>query len=253
VAAATPGASRMPKVVGMKLATAQEVIKSAIADPQFVVRQASSVGRPPGIVISQSPAAGTEVNPGAEVRLAVADKTSGHPGADAPSGTAQAWDSVRRIREPVAWALLVLAAVMVLVSAGQLFGVPGLGLPICGGPPRGLGPNCFALRASEAEPQFVDWIVIAPPLVSLVLVAFSGGLTKHARQVLKTVAAVQAGTLVFGAVSLAGSTGGFQQGIQYVYEGAGLAVTATALIFTAAVIRSQAVRSLASRESSNQL
>jgi len=50
-------------------------------------------------------------------------------GEDVPSETAQAWDSVRRVREPVAWALLAVAAIAVLVSAWQLFCLPGNGLP----------------------------------------------------------------------------------------------------------------------------
>ena len=163
-----------------------------------------------------------------------------------PSGTAQAWDSVRRVREPIAWALLLFSSVMVLVSAGQLFSVADLGLSVCGGGPT--GPSCFALRAAYVTPQFFDWIVMAPPVLSMVLVAFSGGLTKHARQVLWTVAAVQAGTLVLGAVSLAGATGSYEAGSSYVFDAAGLAISATALVFTAAVIRSgRAVRSLAPR------
>jgi hypothetical protein len=46
-----------------------------------------------------------------------------------PLETAQAWDSARRVREPIAWMLLVVAAIAVLVSAWQLFGLPGDGLP----------------------------------------------------------------------------------------------------------------------------
>jgi hypothetical protein len=169
---------------------------------------------------------------------------SGQQGADVRSGTAQAWDSVRRVREPVAWALLVLAAVLVLISAGQLFNLPGARLPICGGTPT--GASCFASRALMVEPQFVDWNVIVPPVLSVVLVAFSGGLTRHARQVLTTAAVVQAGTLVLGVVSLVGGIGAFaayQPASSDIVEAAGLALVATALIFTAAATRSQAVRS----------
>jgi hypothetical protein len=57
---------------------------------------------------------------------------SGQLGKDVPPETAQAWDSARRVREPIAWALLVIAAIAVLVSAWQLLGLPGDGLP--GGP-----------------------------------------------------------------------------------------------------------------------
>ena len=50
-------------------------------------------------------------------------------GEDVPAETAQAWDSVRRVREPVAWILLVVTAIWVLVSAWQLFGLPGAPVP----------------------------------------------------------------------------------------------------------------------------
>ena len=158
------------------------------------------------------------------------------------SGTAQARDSARRVREPVAWALLVLAAVMVLVSAGQLLNVAGLGLPVCGPP----GQSCFVARAAGVLPQLVDWTVIAPPVLAVVLAAFSGGPTRHARQVLTAAAAVQAATLVLGAVSLVAAAAGtsFQPGSSYIFDAAGLAITATALIFTGAVIASPALRAL---------
>lgn len=83
-------------------------------------------------------------------------------------------------------------------------------------------------------------------MLSVVLVAFSGGLTSHARQVLKAAAAVQAGTLILGTVSVAGIVGATavsQTASSYISQAAGLAIEATALIFTAAVTRSQAVRS----------
>jgi len=88
-------------------------------------------------------------------------------------------------------------------------------------------------------------MVIGPPVLSVVLVAFSGGLTEHARQVLQTVAAVQAVGLVAGVVGLAGAAGSHPVGTWFILVGAGLAIMATALVFTAAVTRSQAVRSLA--------
>jgi hypothetical protein len=136
---------------------------------------------------------------------------------------------------------------MVLVSAAQLFNVPGsAGLAVCGGPP-GEGPSCFALRASYVTPQLADWKVIALPVLAVVLVAFSGSLTKHARQVLWTAAVVQGGTLVLGVVSLAGTIGSDQVGTGYIIDAAALAIAATALIFTATVMRSRAVRSLAPR------
>jgi hypothetical protein len=68
---------------------------------------------------------------------------SDQPGEDVPSETAQAWDSVRRVREPVAWALLAVAAVALLVSAWQLFGLPGDGLPAGPGATAASPTNTF--------------------------------------------------------------------------------------------------------------
>jgi hypothetical protein len=177
------------------------------------------------------------------------DTMSGQQGAHVTAGTTQAWDSVRRFREPAAWALLILAAVIVLGIAAQLFNLPGARLPICApltGASSQTGPSCFTLRSLLVEPQTFSWYVVASPVLSVVLVAFSGGLTNHARQVLKAAAAVQAGALILGVVSLAGivgATGVYQTASSYISQAAGLAIEATALIFTATVTRSQTVLS----------
>jgi hypothetical protein len=164
-------------------------------------------------------------------------------GGDGPSGTAQPWDSVRRVREPVAWALLVLATIIVLVSAGQLFNLPGAKIPVIGGP----APSAFALRASAVAPQFVGAFVIALPVLSVILVAFSGGLTQHARRVVQAATVVLAVALLLGVISVAGAAGSQRPGTWFTLDTAALAITATALVFTTAVTRSEAVRSLAPR------
>lgn len=171
-----------------------------------------------------------------------------------PSQTAQAWDSVRRIREPVAWTLLVLTAVVVLVSACQLFHLAGATIPVAASPvavPVGSSPapvSIFALRASAVAPQFIDAGVIALPVLSVVLVAFSGGLTERARQVVQTAAVVQAAAFVLGTISLAGATGSHTRpGTWFLLEAAGLAIAATALVFTGAVMWSGELLSLAPR------
>jgi hypothetical protein len=168
---------------------------------------------------------------------------SDQPGPEVPSGTAQAWDSVRRVREPVAWALLVVTAVIVLVSAAQLFGLAGAKIPL----PPGPAPSAFALRASAVTPQFVDILVQALPVLAVVLVAFSGGLTEHARQVLQAAAVVLGVALLLGVISLASAGGSQRPDTWFILEAAGLAITAIALVFTGAVIRSQAVRLSAPR------
>jgi hypothetical protein len=166
-------------------------------------------------------------------------------GEKVPSETAQAWDSVRRVREPVAWALLVLTAIIVLVSACQLFNLAGATIPGIIGPPP---PSAFALRASVVAGQFFPAIVIAPPVFSVVLVAFSGGLTEHARQVVQTAAVVQAVAFLLGLVSLAGAAASHTRPVTWFLLAAPeLAIAATALVFTGAVLWSRALRSLAPR------
>jgi hypothetical protein len=162
-------------------------------------------------------------------------------GDDVSSESAQAWDAARRVREPIAWALLAFTAIYVLVGACQLFNLAGAGdtVPAL---PFPLRVNGFALRASATVPVFVAAIVIAPPVLSVVLVAFSGGLTDHARQVVQTTVAVQAVTFVLGVISVAGAAGISRPGSWFILEAAVLAIAATALIFTGAVLRSQPLR-----------
>ena len=187
--------------------------------------------------------------------------------------TGQTWDSVRRIREPIAWTLLALTAVIVLVSACQLFNLAGAKIPVASppvavrvaspvtspapGPPGGSStpvPNssspatvsAFALRASAAAPQFIDAAVQAMPVLAVVLVAFCGGLTNRARQVIQTAAVLLAIAFVLGLISLEGAAATHMRpGTWFILEGAGLAITATALIFTGAVMWSRPFRLLA--------
>lgn len=178
------------------------------------------------------------------------DKMSDQLGADVPSGTAHAWDTVRRVREPVAWAALVLTAFYVVVSACQLFNLAGARAPVPIAGPDGPGPalSAFALRASAVAPQFTDALVIALPVLSVVLVAFSGGLTEHARPVVQAAAVVQAVALVLGVISVAGAAGGhYRTGTWFILEVTELAIAATALIFIGAVLWSREMGSLAPR------
>ena len=166
-------------------------------------------------------------------------------GEDVPPETAQAWDTVRRVREPVAWAVLVLTAIIVLVSACQLFNLAGAKIPLIVSPTA----SAFALRASAVAPQFLDpAIVIVPPVLSVVLVAFCGGLTEHARQVVQTAAAMQAVAFVLGAISLVGAAASHvRPGTWFFLVTPDLAMVLTALIFTSAVLWSREIRSLAPR------
>jgi hypothetical protein len=199
-------------------------------------------------------------------------------GEGVPSETVQAWGTVRRVREPAAWTLLALTAIIVLVSACQLFNLAGARIPVASSAPAvsrtvpvrvgsspapvsvGSSPapvpagprpapvSAFALRASVVAPQFIDAVVQALPVLAVVLVVFSGGLTERARQVVRTAAAVLAAAFVLGLISLAGAAGAHvRPGTWFILEAAGLAITATALTFTGAVMWSRPFRSLAPR------
>jgi len=166
---------------------------------------------------------------------------------DDASEFAPAWETVRRIREPIAWALLAITAIIVLVSACQLFNLAGARIPVAqplAGP--GAVPSLFALRASAVAPQLIDAAVQAMPVLAVVLVTFAGGLTERAHRVVQTAAVVLAVAFVLGLISLAGAGGTHMRpGSWFILEGAGLAITAAALIFTVAVMRSRELRLLA--------
>jgi hypothetical protein len=192
---------------------------------------------------------------------------SDQPAGEVPSETAKAWDTVRRIREPIAWALLALTAIILLLSACQLFNLADAKIPIASPPPvassaqpvpvgsspapvpSGPSPapvSAFALRASAVAPQFIQVVVQALPVLSVVLVAFCGGLTERARQVAQTAAVLLAAAFVLGLISLEGAASSHTRpGTWFILEAAGLAITATALFFTGAVMWSRELRSLA--------
>jgi len=183
-------------------------------------------------------------------------------GEEVPSETPQVWDSVRWLREPVAWTLLALTAFIVLVSACQLFNLADAKIPVVSPPavsravpvPVGSSPapvpvgsvpapvSAFSLRASAVTPQFIQAVVQALPVLAVLLVAFCGGLTERARQVVQTAAVVLAVAFGLGLISLAGAADSHTRpGTWFILEAAGLAITATALAFTVVVFRSRAL------------
>jgi hypothetical protein len=160
---------------------------------------------------------------------------------EASSETAHVWDSARRVREPIAWTLLVLTAIGLLIGAWQLFGLPGAPDVIVPGPVQA---TTFALRASALAPQFVASGIVVLPVLSVILVAFTGGLTDRTRDVVQTAASIQAVTLGLGLLSWLGALGGHvRPGIWFISYATYLGVVAAALVFTVAVRRSQALRS----------
>jgi hypothetical protein len=118
------------------------------------------------------------------------------------------WDSARRLREPVTWTLLVLTALGLLIGAWQLFGMPGTPPINVPAPVPGPVPAAtFGLRAAVVAPQFVVGGIFVLPIVSVVLVAFAGGLTDRARQVVQTAISIQAVTLGLGLLRWLGALG----------------------------------------------
>jgi hypothetical protein len=204
---------------------------------------------------------------------------NGQLGEEVPPETARAWDSVRRVREPAAWILLVVTAIWVLVSAWQLFGLPGapvpapphpvpapphpvavpVGAPVTHAPspvavpvgapvthaPGPVAVTTFGLRASVVAPQFVAGGIFLLPVLAVILVAFAGGLTDRARQVVQAAVALQAVAVGLGLVSWLGALGGHvRQGVWFIFYATDLVAVAAALIFTVAVLRSRALRPL---------
>jgi len=55
----------------MDMSKAQEVISSAITDPQVIIQYSALDAAPSGTVWMQEPAAGLEVTPGRQIRLGV--------------------------------------------------------------------------------------------------------------------------------------------------------------------------------------
>lgn len=162
----------------------------------------------------------------------------------AAAAAARDWDTARRVREPVAWTLLVLTAFGVLVSTWQLFGLDGTPAPAV--PVPGPGPvqaTTFALRASALAPGFVAAGIVVLPVLSVILVAFTGGRTGRARQVVQTAVTIQGVGLGLGLISWLAAFGTHTRpGIWFVAIASDLAIAATALVFTAAVLLSQALR-----------
>jgi hypothetical protein len=103
----------------------------------------------------------------------------------------------------------------------------------------------FGLRASAVAPQFVAGVVFTLPVLAVILVAFAGGVTDRARQVVQAAVSIQAVALGLGVLSWLGALGTHvRQGVWFIFDAADLAAVAAALAFTVAVLRSRALRPL---------
>jgi hypothetical protein len=170
---------------------------------------------------------------------------------EVPSETPDAWDTARRLREPAAWTLLVLTAINVLIGVWGLFGLPGapaISAPtpvLPDGSPIPAPVTNFGLRASVVAPQFVAGAIFLLPILAIILVAFAGGLTGRARQVVQAAISIQGVALVLGVLSWLGALGAHPRtrtSIFFFSDATALAVMAVALIFAVALMRSRALR-----------
>jgi hypothetical protein len=101
----------------------------------------------------------------------------------------------------------------------------------------------FALQAAVVATQFVAGGIFLLPILSVVLVAFAGGLTDRARPVVQTAISLQVITLGLGVLSWLSAQGAnLRPSIWFVSDATELAIVATGLVSTAAVRRSQALR-----------
>ncbi len=92
-------------------------------------------------------------------------------------------------------------------------------------------------------PQFVTGGILTLPVLAVILVAFAGGLTDRARQVVQTAVSILAVALGLGVVSWVAALGGhLRPGVWFIFDAMDLAAVAIALIFTVAVLRSRALR-----------
>jgi len=156
---------------------------------------------------------------------------------EAESENGQAWDGVRRVREPLAWTLLAIAAVIVLVTACQLFNIAGAQVPLP------VPASSFATRAAVLAPQFLAAVVIAPPLLAVALAAAGHGIAARARQVVTGAFAVQAATVLLAVICLAGAASSqLRPGTWFVLEGTVAAIPVAGLVFIGAVLASPSLR-----------
>jgi len=101
----------------------------------------------------------------------------------------------------------------------------------------------FGWRASAVAPQVAAGGIFTLPVLSVILVAFAGGLTDRARRVVQTAISVLAVALGLGVLSWLGALGAhLRPGVWFIFDATDLAAMAAALTFTVAVLRSQPLR-----------
>jgi hypothetical protein len=164
------------------------------------------------------------------------------------------WDNARRVREPIAWILLIIATVGIALGIWTLAGLPG-------GP--SIGDGVVQTRALLAVNYFSGVYPALLPVLAVLLVAFAGGLTRRAGQLITAAAGVQALAVGLAVVSLVIESQGGEQPAgphapagavsettqisnwTYISQGSAIALVAAGLILILAILRSPAVRAVA--------
>jgi hypothetical protein len=101
------------------------------------------------------------------------------------------------------------------------------------------------LRASVVAPQVVTGGIFLLPVLSVILVAFAGGVTDRARQVVRTAVWIQTVALGLGLLSWLGALGAHvRPGVWFIFYALDLAAVVAALVFTVAVLWSRALEPL---------
>src|SRR5215469_16706206 len=164
------------------------------------------------------------------------------------------WDNARRVREPIAWILLIIATVDVALGIWTLAGLPG-------GPY--IGDGVLQERALLAVNFFAGVYAAILPILALLLVTFVGALTKRAGGLITAAAGVQALAVGLAVISLVVESQGGEQPAgphapagavsettqisnwTYISQGRSIALVAAGLILSLAILRSPAVRAVA--------
>jgi len=138
---------------------------------------------------------------------------------------------LRRVREYVAWLLLVAALVLVVVGAWQFLNLPGSP----GGSSFGSAGLSFAERGQETVGSLAAVDVTLLPVAAVLLAALAGRPVPRARRLVLTAVVIQAVALALAVIAWGAalpSSGGWfplTAAVDLVVAGAGLILSVTVL------------------------
>ncbi len=145
------------------------------------------------------------------------------------------WEQARRMRQPLAWVLLGVAAVEILTGVYAVLGLPG-GLP----PGIDGGTQDFQFRATAELAVFAGLPETVLPVIAVVIVTLAGGATARARDVTTVAALLLGGSLGFGAICwLSELAGNARSSWGVVTDLAALCIPAAGSVFVVAMLVSR--------------